>query len=189
MKFALETREGLDGLVVHVKQSRNHNHLLMALAASVAAFYFFWRIPQTRIEQVFIASLIVAISLRDVFSKWRGVDVELCINNLELISKGHSPSGYRPSTISRADIYSLEYRRAQQGGGEFPDLPEGLYVEHLQRMPWDASTCVLPHVGRQLTNEIIQKIMDRFPDTGTLVKRHSQPYPLISLSLDLPVDR
>jgi hypothetical protein len=40
-------------------------------------------------------------------------------------------------------------------------------------MPWDASACVLPHVERKQTEEIIQKIMDRFPDTGKLASRPS----------------
>jgi hypothetical protein len=40
------------------------------------------------------------------------------VTNLELISTGRSPSDYRPSTISRADIYDLQYHEAQQDGAE-----------------------------------------------------------------------
>jgi hypothetical protein len=189
MKFALEIREGLDGFVVHVKQSRNPNHILLTTAASLVALYLFWHIPEPRIVQAFVACVILLLFGRDVLSKWRGADVELCVTNLDLTSTGRSPSDYKPSTISRAEIYGLQYREAQQGGGEFPDLPEGLYVEYSQGMPWDASTCVLPHVGRKQTEEVIQKIMDRFPDTGTLASRPSKPSQLISLNLNVPTDR
>jgi hypothetical protein len=117
MKFSLEIREGLDGCVVHVKQSRNPNHILLTTAVSLVALYLFWQIPQPRITQVFVGCIILVLSGRDVISKWRGADVELCVTNLDLISTGNSPSGYRPSTIPRADIYDLQYREAQPGGG------------------------------------------------------------------------
>jgi hypothetical protein len=126
---------------------------------------------------------------KDLIAKWRGADVELRVTNLELVSTGRSPSNYKPSTISRADIYDLQYREAQHGGEEFPDLPEGLYVEYSQGMPWEASACVLPHVGREQTEEIIQKIMARFPDTGTLAIRPSKSSHLISLNLNMPTSR
>jgi hypothetical protein len=189
MKFALEISEGLDGFVVHVKQSRNPNHILLTVVVSLITLYWFWHTPQRRITQVFVGGIILLLFGREVLSKWRRADVELCVNNLDLISTGHSPSGYRPSTIPRADIYDLQYREAQPSGEEFPDLPEGLYVEYDQGMPWDASACVLPHVGPKQTEEIIQKIMDRFPDTGKLASRPSKPSQLISLNLNSPTDR
>jgi hypothetical protein len=117
MKFSLEIREGLDGCVVHVKQSRNPNHILLTTAVSLVALYFFWQIPQPRVTQIFVGCIILALSGRDLISKWRGADVELCVTNLDLISTGNSPGGYRPSTIPRADIYDLQYREAQLGGG------------------------------------------------------------------------
>jgi hypothetical protein len=189
MKCALEIREGSDGFIVHAKQSRNPGHILLAIAASVVALYFFWHTPGPRIVQVFVACIILLLFGKDLLSKWRGADVELCVTNLDLISTGRSPSDYRPSTIPRADIYDLRYREAQPGGAEFPDLPEGLYVEYSQALPWDASACVLPHAGREQTEEIIQKIMDRFPDTGTLAIRPSKPSQLISLDLNSPTER
>jgi hypothetical protein len=189
MKFALEIREAPDGFVVRVKQSRNSRHLLLTIAASVVCLYFFWHTPQPRIEQVFVASIILVIFASDALSKWRGADVELCVTNLDLRSTGHSPSDYRPSAVSRADIHGLQYREAQHGGADFPDLPEGLYVDYGQGMPWDSSTCVLPHAGRKQTEEVIQKIMDRFPDTGTLTSRPPKSSQLISLNLDAPTDQ
>ena len=38
-------------------------------------------------------------------------------------------------------------------------------------MPRDASARVLPPAGRKQTKEIIQEIMDRFPETGILKAR------------------
>jgi hypothetical protein len=140
--------------------------------------------PQSRIEQAFIAGIVLIGLVRGVFSEWRGADVELRVTNLDLVSKGHSPSDYKPSTISRADIYDLRYREAQQGGEEFPDLPEGLYAEYKRDIPREASACLLPHAGRKQTEEIIQKILDRFPDTGTLASRPSKSSELISLNLN-----
>jgi hypothetical protein len=69
------------------------------------------------------------------------------------------------------------------------DLPKGLYVEYSQRLPWDASACVLPHVGREQTEEIIRKIMDRFPDTGKLAVRPPEPAQLVSLNLNVATNR
>lgn len=189
MGYALEISESADGFVAHVKQSRNLSHLLLTIAAAAVCFYFFWNTPQSRIEQVFVACIILVAFARDLLSKWRGADVELRVTNLDLISTGHSPSDYRPTAITRAEIYDLQYREAQHGGAEFPDLPQGLYVDYSQGLSWDTSTCVLPHVERKQTEEIIQKIMDRFPDTGTLVSRTPEPSHLISLNLDGPDDR
>ena len=64
--------------------------------------------------QVFVACVIRFLFGKDVLFKWRGADVELCVNNLDLISTGRSPSDYRPSTISRADIYDLQCRKLNE---------------------------------------------------------------------------
>jgi len=94
-----------------------------------------------------------------------------------------------PSIISRADIYALQYREAQDGGGEFPAYPEGLYVEYSRILPGAASGCILPDVGREQTEEIIQRILERFPDTGSLASRPLESSRLISLDLSGHDDR
>jgi hypothetical protein len=189
MKPSLEKREEPAGLVFHVKQSRKLSGVLITLAGSVAFFYLFWRGTQSQLEQGFVACIILMVLARQVVSAWRGADVYLRVTNFDLISKGLSPSDYKPSTISRADIYDLQYRKAQHGGGEFPDLPEGLYAEYRQDVPWEASACILPHVGREQTEKIIQAISYRFPDTGTLASRPSKASVLTSLDLNRPADR
>ena len=121
-----------------------------------------------------------------IISILRGADVQLHVTNLDFVSTGHSPSDYRPSTISRADVYCLEFRKADPGGGEFPDLPQGLYLEHKSSTPWNPTTCVLPHANEMQTEEVIEAILDVFPDTGTLPQStDDKPY-LTSLNLSQP---
>jgi hypothetical protein len=121
-----------------------------------------------------------------IISILRGADVQLHVTNLDFVSTGHSPSDYRPSTISRADVYCLEFRKADPGGGEFPDLPQGLYLEQKSSTPWNTTTCVLPHANEVQTEEVIKAILDVFPDTGTLPQStDDKPY-LTSLNLSQP---
>jgi hypothetical protein len=188
MKSGLEKREEPDRLVFQVKQARRLGNLLWTIVALIA-FYLFWRVLPSRTERVPVACVILLLLARQIFVTWRGTHVELHVTNLDLVSKGRSPGGYRSITISRADIYDLEYRAAQPGGGEVEDLPEGLYAVYKQLMPWDASHCMLPEVGRRQAEEIIQEIMHRFPDTGALASRPSTPSELTSLNLNMPTDR
>ncbi len=125
------------------------------------------------------------VIVRDIVSALRGTAVELRVTNLEFVSSGHAPEDYRPSTIARADIYNLEYREAS-GGGDFPELPEGLYVEHHSAGLglWNKSTCILPHLDKAQTEQFIQAIYRRFPDTGKLPSTGAfEPY-LTSLNLN-----
>lgn len=122
-----------------------------------------------------------------VISALRGTAVELHVTNLDFVSSGHAPEDYQPSTIARADIYNLEYRDAS-GGGDFPELPEGLYVEHLGAGLglWNKSTCVLPHLDKVQTEQVIEAIYRRFPDTGKLPPTGTfEPY-LTSRNLNAP---
>ena len=134
---------------------------------------------------MFVGGLCVLSLIRELISNLRGTKVELKVKNLDFISIGHSPGGCKPSTISRAEIYGLEYRKAS-GGGDLPDLPEGLYVEHHGGGPWNPNTCVLPHIDKSQAEHAINAILRRFPDTGTLPPSGPfEPY-LTSLNLHLP---
>ena len=112
--------------------------------------------------------------------------MQLHVTNLDFVSTGHSPSDYRPSTISRADVYSLAFRKANPGGGEFPDLPQGLYLEHKSSTPWKTTTCVLPHANEAQTEEVIKAILDVFPDTGALPQTSNDKPFLTLLNLNQP---
>jgi hypothetical protein len=185
MKLGSERREQRDGVVFRVNQTLRLRDLLWTVVALVVAFLF-CRAISSRTEQVAVAFIAFCLLITNVYKMWRGTNVELRVNNLDLISKGRSPSGYRSISIARADIYSLEYRAAQPGGGEVEDLPQGLYAVHKQLLPWDASDCILPEVGSERTEEIIRKVMERYPDTGALTDRPSEPSKLIALNLQNP---
>jgi hypothetical protein len=184
----LERRQEPDCLVFQVKQTRRVGNLFWTIAALTAGLLL-WRILPSRTEQIPVACIVLLLLARQVFVTWRGTDVELRVTNLDLISKGRSPTGYRSIAISRGDIYDLEYRTAQSGGGDVEDLPEGLYAVYRQLMPWDASHCILPEVGKRQVEEIIQEIMHRFPDTGALASRPAKRSELTSLNLNIPPDR
>ncbi|WP_263367195.1 hypothetical protein [Edaphobacter bradus] len=108
----------------------------------------------------------------------------LTVTNLDLISTGHAPDGYSPSSIPRASIYNLEFREAWGGGGEDAPHPSGLYVEH-QGVLHDPVTCVLPHIDSTQTDRAIETILRRFPDTESLAPpRKAYPSDLTTLNLN-----
>jgi hypothetical protein len=137
---------------------------------------------------LYVVGVICALVIvKSIVSALRGTAVELRVTNLELISSGHAPEDYSPPVIPRADVYNLQYREAS-GGGDFPELPEGLYVEHYGAGLglWNKSTCVLPHLDKAKTEQVIQTIYRRFPDTGQLPQVGAfEPY-LTSLNLNAP---
>jgi hypothetical protein len=113
----------------------------------------------------------------------RGTDVHLTVTNLDLISTGHAPDGYHPSTISRADIYNLTF---SEGNGGENSQPSSLYVEYRGGLFVNANTCVLPHLDTNQTEQVIQAILHRFPDTTTLPPTRPNDPGLISLNLTQP---
>jgi hypothetical protein len=107
----------------------------------------------------------------------RGTDVELHITNLDFISTGHAPACYKSSSIPRADIYNLKFGEAMSGDFE---QPSGLYVEH-HGILLNPTTCVLPHIDKAQTEQAMEAIYRRFPDTAH--SANSEPY-LTSLNLN-----
>jgi hypothetical protein len=85
--------------------------------------------------------------------------------------------------VPRADVFRLEYRDAIEDV-DLPEQAQGLYAEHRGIGSWAASTCILPQVNRAQTEQIMEAVYRRFPDTGTLSSSAAQPTPLISLHLD-----
>ena len=182
----MEIREAPHGLFIRVREPRQMGRILFGLAVGGGAVYVFLR--SAAVSKVFatLIGVIVAVSIvRVAISALRGTDVELRISNLGFISSGHAPEGYSPYTISRADIYRLEFRKSS-GGGDVPERPQGLYVEHHGLGRWDSATCVLPHIDEAQTEQVVEAIYRCFPDTGTLSPTGSfEPY-LTSLNLGRP---
>jgi hypothetical protein len=179
----LTIREIPDGLSIHVTEPRRLWRILLTLAAGVAvAVMFYYAKGNSYLMRLFVLGFVAVSLIRGIISLARGTDVELSITNLELISTGHAPSGYNSSSIPRADIYSMEFRQAT-GGSDEAAQPSGLFVEHhgLLRNP---TTCVLPHIDEAQTDQVLEAIYRRFPDTSTLApSANTDPY-LISLNLN-----
>ncbi len=182
----MEIRELPRGLFVWVKEPRRMSCILFGLAAGGGALYVFLRISAIPRAFAGLIGVMIAVSMvREAVSALRGTDVELHVNKLNLVSSGHAPEGYSASTISRAAIYRLEFRKSS-GGGDLPESPQGLYVEHHGAGPWDSATCVLPHINEAQSAQAIASIYRCFPDTGSLSPTGSfEPY-LTSLNLGRP---
>jgi|GEM_PF-6130274 len=180
MSAALQIRELPKGLSIRITAPRHIGRILLTLAFGSACIYFFLHDSfSSKLLQIFVGGVFIISLIRDILSALRGVDVELRITNLDFISSGRASKDYRPSTISRADIYNLEFREVMDGG-DFLDLPKGLYVEY----HGGPSICVLPHLDKLQTKEVIEAIYRRFPDTGTLSPAGPlEPY-LTSLNLN-----
>jgi hypothetical protein len=179
-------REISSGVSARVNESRQIGRALAILAAGIFILYVvFHSTSDSQAYLYVIGGICALVIVRGVRSALRGTAVELRVTNLDFVSSGHAPEDYRPSTIARADIYNLEYHEAS-GGGDFPELPEGLYVEHhrVGPGPGTTSTCVLPHLDKAQTEQVMQAIYRRFPDTGQLPSTGAfEPY-LISLNLN-----
>jgi hypothetical protein len=186
MPASLGIREFSSGISVRVTESSQVWRALAILATGTFFLYLVFHSRSDSKEYLYVIGGICGLVIvRGVLSALRGTAVELRVTNLDFVSSGHAPEDYRQSTIARADIYNLEYREAS-GGGDFPELPEGLFVEHhrVGPGPGTTSTCVLPHLDKTQTAQVMEAIYRRFPDTGRLPSTGAfEPY-LISLNLN-----
>jgi len=184
MPATLEIRDTSHRLGIYARGPRNYGRLLLTLAVGAVATYFFLHGASSIPFQVFVVLFSFGM-VKEVIACLRGTSVQLRVGNLDLISTGHAPGGYTPSTISRADIFTLEFRKAA-GGDETPELPQGLYVEYRGGGPWQSARCVLPHIDKSQTDQTIEAVYKRFPDTGTLASTGPYESDLISLNLNQP---
>jgi hypothetical protein len=174
----LTIREVRDGLSIRVTEPRRTGRILLTLAGGIgmAAFVYYAKFDFRLLELFFLG--IVAVSLiRDVLSTLRGTDVELRVTNLDFLSTGRAPAGYKSSSIPSADIYNLKFEEAMSGDYE---RPSGLYAEH-HGIFLNPTTCILPHIDEAQTEQVIDAIYRRFPDTAH--SANSEPY-LTSLNLN-----
>jgi hypothetical protein len=142
----------------------------------MAVFFYFAKF-ESRLVQLFLLGIVAVAVTKDIISLLRGTDVELHITNLDFISTGRAPAGYKSSSIPRLDIYHLKFEQAMSGDHE---QPSGLYVEH-HGVLLNPTTCVLPHIDEAHTEQVIEAIYLRFPDTAHTA--NSEPY-LTSLNLN-----
>jgi hypothetical protein len=174
--FRIEDRAS--ALLVSVTEPGNYGRVALIAVVGSAVGYFFFRAATSTAFRIAVCLFIAFAVIKDAISSLRGTAVQLQVGNLDLISKGHAPGGYGPSTISRADIERFEYRSAG-GGGDAAEWPEGLYAEWRGFGPWPSSQCILPGVSQDQADAVIEAIYKRFPDTGTFS-------PIIGLNLSSP---
>jgi hypothetical protein len=183
MSVTVDTRDLPEGLSIRVMEPRKSGRILLTIATGIVAGYLLYRIPFDAPMPRWLVEGALAIGiLANVIAALRGCSVELRVTNLDFMSTGHAPEGYKASTTPQADILRLEYRDAIRDV-DLPEQAQGLYAEHRGIGSWAASTCILPQVNRAQTEQIIEAIYRRFPDTGTLSSSGAQPTQLISLNL------
>jgi hypothetical protein len=181
----LDVHDMPKGLSIRVTEPKKTGRILLMIVTGIVAGYVVYRMPfAPPIPRWLVEGLLAIGLLTSVIAALRGCDVQLRVTNLDLVSSGHAPEGYRASTIPRADVFRFEFRNAI-GGGDDAEQPQGLYVEHHGIGTWAASTCILPQIDRAQTEQIIEAIYHRFPDTGTLSPNTAQPSALITLGLEV----
>jgi hypothetical protein len=167
MPATLKIREDGKGLTIRVTEPRNLSRVVAAVIfGSVVVLLLLHFVADSKLLRIGIAAVALLTITRGVIDGMRGTDVELTVDNLDLYTKGFCPEGHESGSTARADVTHMEYRKAS-GGGEDQELPEGLYVERVGSL-WGGSKCMLPHATESQTNEVLEAIYRRFPDTGTL---------------------
>jgi len=179
----LDIRETPEGLTFQVREARKLGQVLLTIGVALFFGFLLYRSNDSIILRLTFGTLAALSIVRDFVSRLQGAHVTLRVTNLDLISTGHAPDGYSPSSIPRASIYNLEFREASGGGEDAPN-PSGLYVEH-EGLLHNPATCVLPHINEEQTQQAIEAILRRFPDTESLAPpRKGYSSDLISLNLN-----
>ena len=183
MGVALKIEELPEGLTVSVVEVARVSRFMWIALQVIAACLFLWLAPFPNASfRLLVAAIVTLVFARDLVSALRGTKVVLRVTNRDLISTGYSPGGYNASTVPRADVTNLEYRCAS-GGGDIPEQPEGLHVERRLFRNWNSGTCVLPLLDQAQAEEVVDRIVRRFPDTGSLTSAPPSRSPLTSLQL------
>ncbi len=175
MAATFNIEERASALLVSVTEPGKYGRVALIAGLGGVVGYFFIRAATSTALRVAVCLFLAFVLIKDAISSLRGTAVQLQIRNLDLLSNGHAPGGYSPSTISRADIERFEYRSAG-GGGDSAEWPEGLYAEWKGFGPWPSSQCILPGVSQDQADAVIDAIYKRYPDTGTFS-------PIIGLNL------
>lgn len=183
MSVTVDVRDLPDGLSVRVGEPKQSGRILIMITTGIVAGYVLYRIPMSSAGlRWLVAGAFFVGFVASVLAALRGSNVELRVTNLDLVSSGHAPEGYKTSSTPRADVFRFEYRDAI-GDVDLPEQAKGLYAEHKGIGSWAASTCILPQVNRAQAEQIIEAIYLRFPDTGRLSASAAQPSPLTTLNL------
>lgn len=184
MLATLQIRQLEDAVYIRVKEGSSLWRILGNLS-SLLVTIFVLRLAAnlTRIQVFLVATLCVWMLLKNAYSALRGTEAELRVSNLDLISTGHAVGHYTPCVISRADIYRLEYRDRLENEGE--EHPQGLYAVYRGDLIREANACLLPCINAHQTEQAIQVVLSRFPDTGSLPLPDTHASDFITLNLNM----
>ena len=124
----------------------------LALAGTGVCFW-----EWSRFHSIFWA-IAGTFATASVVANWaRGSRTELVVTADQLLARGNIGRLFSSeTTIRTADVTAMRY----QVGGE--GAPSGLYVGHGWR-----STCLVPEISEDQTNQILDEIFRRFPNIAT----------------------
>lgn len=184
MPAVLDVRETPDGLRIRVHKPANRAlTALVLIGGAVFSFFIFHSTDGPYQYRAAIGAICILATALQLWRINRGTNVVLEVNKLDLISTGHAPGRFEPTSIARADIYQLSFK---EGFTREDFGTDGLYAEH-HGILRNAETCILPGIDAHQAEEVIAAIMSRFPDTGTLKdsKESKRPRSSSLTSLDL----
>jgi hypothetical protein len=156
MPTELKIRDCENALIVTAKQERSPvNGIIGALAAGMFVAIAFSHLLGTL---VVVAVTALAASL-GLLLGMRQQDTELYITNSGLKSRGRYGDSFRSTrSVSCRDVRWLEYQE-DTTGPETSHHPGGLYA-----VLSGHSVCILPYVDEEQVTEVIQRIVEKFPD-------------------------
>ena len=152
----LEILEMKDGLLLRVRQKPSLVERLLALVipATVAGLVSAHFVS----KPVLVVIVILGASLGFI-QQMRERRVELRVTKFDFQTRGYFGDGYLGTrSVPSANVRGLRYKESQGGEASTP----GLFVD----LRW-GSTCVLPHIDEQQTSQVIEQILQRFPDWRT----------------------
>ncbi len=167
MRPDLSIEQCENGLVVRFNAPMDILRIVLTCAGAAIFCFFLRRARSSDVPVPFLIAFVFLVAALEIFRALRGTRVELRVQNLDFVSTGHAPGGYFPSSVSRDDLLRLEFREAS-GGGEDREFPRGLYVEYQSDSAFETCFCLLPHIDREQTEEVIQAIRARFPEIDKL---------------------
>jgi len=184
MRTDLSIQTNGAGMLIRVEAPMDLLRIVLTLAGGGLFLYFASRSSEFGgwISLAVVAILGLAV-MKEVYAGLRGTDVELAIENLNFSTSGHAPGGYIPGYVAREDLISLAFRE-REGGGEDEERPRGLYADYSSDSPNETRLCLLPHINKEQSEEVIQAIRQRFPEVEKLTSGRFPKGGLISLNLD-----
>jgi hypothetical protein len=166
MRPELSLEQCENGLIVRVNAPMDVLRIVLTCAGAAVLYFFLRRTRSSDVPVPYLILFLFLLAAVEIFRALRGTRVELRVQDLDFVSTGHAPGGYSPSSVSRDDLLRLEF--GEGSGGEDKELPCGLYAEYQSDSAFETSFCLLPHIDREQTEQVIQAIRMRYPEIDKL---------------------